>query len=122
MHMKSVAILIFFCLNHLIGAAQIAKPEPEPTPITKDSALKIRDIHEALNLLASDSIVQGTVSLISRKSSVSERRKPAKGFADPIIVQMFSQSQYRDRLVFEDFIVIRAGKQVKLEPKTYVLK
>ena len=119
--MKSIIILISFCLTSLFVSAQ-APIRPEPIPISKDSAQRFKTAQEALGIPLTDSIISGTVSLIAKNSNDSEKWKPAKGMADPIIQQFIQQSHYRDRLVFSDFVVIEEGKQKKIDKLTYVFK
>ena len=119
--MKSVLVLLVFCLISVLVSAQ-NEHRPGYIPITKDSALNFKTGQEALGIPMSDSIISGTVSLVSRDSNEGEVWKPRKGMSDPIIKQLISQSHYRDRLVFSDFIVIEGGKQIKVDTRTYVFK
>ena len=119
--MKSIRVILLFCLNSFLSPAQ-NEHRPEYIPITKDSALSFKTAQEALGIPLSDSIVSGSVSVVSRDSKDEEVWKPRKGMSDPIIKQLISQSHYRDRLVFSDFIVIESNKQIKIDTKTYVFK
>jgi len=118
--MKSILTLACFSVALQTGTAQSTRPEP--LPITRDSALKFKTIQAVFGLPATDSIAGGTVAAISRRDNTTESWKPAKGFSDPIIVQMISQAKYGDRLVFEGFVVVNGDKKTKLEAKSFRVK
>ena len=118
--MKNIITLLLLCMACLTVKAQSTRSDP--TPISKDSALMFKTIHEVLGLPETDSVSGGNISVISRHSNEAEPWKPRKGMADPIIVQIISQSHYGDRLIFEGFFKIDGDQKTKLDTKWFVIK
>ena len=117
--MKNLILLICLCL---VGISATAQAPAAPIPITRDSALRIRTGQEALGIPLTDVIVSGTVYVIDRKSSYKRIWNPEKGMSDNVIKQLLKQCEPHDRLVFSDFVVLRDGKEVKIDKKTFVFK
>lgn len=119
--MKSISLLLGLSLISMLGSAQ-APASKEPTPITRQEALKLKDIHEVLGLPATDSILKGSISMVSRKDRTDIPFRPAKSLADPTFQDMISNARSGERLIFSGFIVQEGEKQIKVETKTYVFK
>jgi hypothetical protein len=117
--MKQALLIWVLCCA---GAMQAQQAHPEPTPITRQEALKLNNIFEIIGIPATDSILSGKITALSRKSEDVEPWKPAKGMADPVIAQFITPMRPGERLIFSDFIVLENGKQVKVPKKVYVIK
>jgi hypothetical protein len=119
--MKSTILLLCISILSLVSLAQPIRTEP--TPITRQDALKLRNIQELLGIPATDSIIKGTMSMVSRKDRTDLPWRPNRGgLADPSFNDMISNARSGERLIFSGFIALEGDKQIKVETKTFVFK
>ena len=120
--MNKTLVLICLSLISMISLAQAAS-RPDPAPISRQGALKLGNIHEVLGIPATDSIIKGTMSMVSRKDRTDMPWRPNRGgLDDPSFKDMISSARSGERLIFSGFIALEGDKQIKVETKTFVFK
>jgi catabolite regulation protein CreA len=114
MRMKSILLLLCFCLIHLSHSAQADKSGA--IPITKEEALKFKTFNQALNLppeyevlgcsitfICKDGIYRVSTELVNLSATISLRKTG-------------------DKMAFSDITVKKGDRRIHLEGKTYIFK
>ena len=114
MRLKSILLLLCFCLIHLSHSAQADKSGA--IPITKEEALKFKTFNQALNLPPDYEVIGCSITFICK----NEIYRMSASLADASV--MISRRQAGDKMAFSDIIVKKGDRHIHLEGKTYIFK